>query len=128
LLGSTQPRLLNIVKANVRPEHFYLPICRRLFSLYFEKEQIDLLQLANQLESPEEQLLLSEVIQKKVNTEKAEEGVIETVTKLLQRHWMEEREKIRVQIQSDRCSEEEVLELAKRFDKIKTAQPKVQLP
>ena len=93
-----------------------------------KKQKTDLLQLANNLESAEEQLLFSEIIQKKVNTEKAEEGAIETVTKLLQRHWMEQRERIRIQIQSGRCSEEEILELAKRFDAIKTQVPKVTLP
>jgi len=132
LMGESNQRLLNIIKANVRPEHFQIPLCRRLFSIYSEslekKQKTDLIQLANNLESAEEQLLFSEIIQKKVNTEKAEEGVIETVTKLLQRHWMEQREKIRIQIQSGRCSEEEVLELAKQFDSIKTLPPKVTLP
>lgn len=132
LMGNSNPRLLNIIQANVRPEHFQVPLCRRLFSLYSEslakEEKTDLLQLANNLESAEEQLLFSEIIQKKVNTEKAEEGIIETVTRLLQRHWMEKREKIRIQIQSGRCSEEELLELAKQFDHIKTQPPKVTLP
>jgi DNA primase len=132
LMGDSNKRLLNIIKANVRPEHFQIPLCRRLFSIYsesLEKEQKnDLLQLANNLESAEEQLLFSEIIQKKVNTEKAEEGVVETVTKLLQRHWMEKREKIRIQIQSGRCSEEEILELAKEFDTIKGQAPTIALP
>ena len=92
------------------------------------KEKVKkLMQLANNLESAEEQLLFSEIVQKKVNMERAEEGVIETVTKLLQRHWMEQREKIRVQIQSGRCSEEEILELAKQFDAIKSQSPEVVL-
>ena len=63
-----------------------------------------------------------------MNTERAEEGVIETVTKMLQRHWMEERERIKIQIQSGRCSEEEILELAKKFDGIKGAPPLIKIP
>ena len=127
LLADSMPQLLKIIQDNLRPEHFYIPICRRLFSLYFENEKAsDLLSLANNLETAEEQLLFSEIVQKKVNTERAEEGVEETITKLLQRHWMEEREKIKVQIHSGRCSDEEILELAKKFDSIKAAPPEIQ--
>lgn len=132
LLSNSSPKLFQIIKENLRPEHFSTPICRRLFSHYMgniaEEKNADLLTLANNLESPEEQLLFSEIVQKKVNTERAEEGVIETVTKMLQRHWMEERERIKIQIQSGRCSEEEILELAKKFDGIKGAPPLIKIP
>ncbi|QVL58174.1 MAG: DNA primase [Simkaniaceae bacterium] len=132
LLSDSSPKLFQIIKENLRPEHFSTPICRRLFSHYMdnieEEKSADLLALANNLESPEEQLLFSEIVQKKVNTERAEEGVIETVTKMLQRHWMEERERIKIQIQSGRCSEEEILELAKKFDGIKGSPPLIKIP
>jgi DNA primase len=132
LLSDRSPKLFKIIRENLRPEHFRAAICRRLFSHYMdsfiEKKEVDFLTLANNLESPEEQLLFSEIIQKKVNTERAEEGVIETVTKMLQRHWMEERERIKIQIQSGRCSEEEILELAKRFDVIKGSPPLIKIP
>ncbi len=132
LLSDSSPKLFQIIKENLRPEHFATPICRRLFSHYMdnieEERKADLLTLANNLESPEEQLLFSEIVQKKVNTERAEEGVIETVTKMLQRHWMEEREMIKIKIQSGRCSEEEILELAKKFDKIKGTPPLIKIP
>lgn len=129
LLGESSPKLLKIIQDNLKPLHFATPICRRLFSVYMdnlvEKKPTDLLNIANNLESAEEQLLFSEIVQKKVNTERAEEGVVETVTKMLQHHWMEEREKIKIQIQSGRCTEEEILELAKRFDVIKSTPPEI---
>lgn len=129
LLGESSPKLLKIIQGNLKPLHFATPICRRLFSVYMdnliEKKPTDLLNIANNLESAEEQLLFSEIVQKKVNTERAEEGVVETVTKMLQHHWMEEREKIKIQIQSGRCTEEEILELAKRFDVIKSTPPEI---
>ncbi|MCB1084782.1 MAG: toprim domain-containing protein, partial [Chlamydiia bacterium] len=131
LLGRESPSLFKLIQTNLRPEHFSVSICRRLFSLYMENrlggKETDLLTLANHLESPEEQLLFSEIVQKKVNTERAEEGVLETVTKMLQHYWMEEREKIKIKIQSGSCSEEEVLELAKRFDALKRSPPKVEI-
>ena len=131
LLGESKPHLVQLIKDNLKPMHFSIAICRRLFSVYMEnfreKKNSDLLSIANNLESAEEQFLFSEIVQKKVNIERAEEGVIDTVTKMLQHHWMEEREKIKIQIQSGRCSEEEILELAKRFDAIKTAVPEIQV-
>ncbi len=125
LLGNSKPQLLVIVKENIRPEHFTIPLCRRLFSVYMETTAADLLSLANNLNNTEEQILFSQIVQKKVNPEKAEEGVLETSTKMLQHHWMEEREKIKIQIQSGRCSEDEVLELAKQFDALKGAPPSI---
>lgn len=129
LLGESNEKLLKVIQDNLKPMHFTTTICRRLFSVYMEnleeKKPIDLLNIANNLESAEEQLLFSELVQKKVNTERAEEGVVETVTKMLQHHWMEEREKIKIQIQSGRCTEEEILELAKRFDTIKSKPPEI---
>lgn len=127
LLSKSQPQLIQIVKDNLRPEHFTVPICRRLFSIYMESPETDLLGLASNLDKPEEQLLFSEIVQKKVNAERAEEGVHETVTKMLQHHWMEEREKIKIQIQSGRCSEEEILALAKKFDTLKSSPPVIKL-
>ena len=127
LVGHAQERLLKIAQENIRPEHFTVPICRRLFSKFMENPTPDLLSLATNLESPEEQLLFSEMIQKKVNPERAEEGMIEAATSMLHHHWMEEREKIKIQIQSGRSSEEEVLALAKKFDLLKGAPPSIKI-
>ena len=129
LLGTSSSEIALGIQRNLVAEHFRTPLCRKLFSLYFEnyieKKNNDLLQLANNLESAEEQLLFSEIIQKKVNIEKAKEGVFEAITKILERHWMEEREKIRIAIQRGQHSEEEVFELAKKFDQLKKIPPKI---
>ena len=92
-----------------------------------ENQPTDLLSLAKNLDSPEEQLLFSELIQKKINRERAEEGVIETVTKMLQNQWMDEREQIKIKIQSGRCSQDEILELAKTFDALKGSPPLIKI-
>lgn len=131
LLGGSMPMVAQLAKDNLNSQHFSTEICRRFFSIYMEKfvqqESVDLLTIANNLEGAEEQLLFSEIVQKRVNTKRAKEGVLETINKLLEYHWMEERENIKLQIQSGRCSEEEILHLAKRFDAIKATQPKVQI-
>ncbi|NGX27642.1 MAG: hypothetical protein K940chlam6_01580 [Chlamydiae bacterium] len=63
-----------------------------------------------------------------MNPDRAEEGLVEVMHRLLIRKWMEEREAIKTKIQSGSCSEEEVLKLAKAFDEIKKNQPTVVLP
>ncbi|HSW85970.1 MAG TPA: DNA primase [Rhabdochlamydiaceae bacterium] len=129
LMGETHPRLIDIVQANLVPEHFRIEVCRRVFSHYLEmyssKKPRDLLSFALVLNSPDDQALFSVIMQKKVNLLKAEEMLIETIKKILQRQWMEEREKIKMKIHSGACTEDEVLELARQFDEIKRQPPEV---
>lgn len=129
LMGESQPELIEIVHLNLKPEHFRIDICRRLFALYLnafiQKTPRDLMTLAISFGDAKEQLFLSEIMQKKVNLQKAKEGVLETVHKILLRQWMEEREAIKTKIHSGTCSDDEALQLAKQFDLIKKAPPEV---
>lgn len=128
LMGQTIPRLIEIAKTNIQPSHFRVEVCRRLFTHFLESNQRDLLSLATGLEREEDQIVLSEIMQKKINLQKAEEGLLDTIRKLLDRHWMEERETIKMKIHSGKLSEEEVLELAKQFDAIKKKPPEIVIP
>ena len=129
LVGQTTPRLIDIMRAHILPAHFRVEGCRRLFSLYLEtmaqQKPCDLLTLAIHSEEWEDHAFFSEIMQKKVNLQKAEEGVVETIQKILQRDWMQQREAIKIKIHSGVCSEEEVLDLVKQFDEIKKNPPKV---
>lgn len=130
LAGKTCPRLIDIVRMNILPEHFRIEGCLRLFLLYldtYQKEACDLLTLAIHSEHPEDQDFFAEIMQKKINLQKPEAGVEETIEKILQRHWMEQRELIKIKIHSGVSSDEEVLELVKRFDEIRKCPPKVTL-
>ena len=62
---------------------------------------------------------------KKINREKAEEGFLKTIQKILDRNWIELRESIRVKIQNRELEEKEVLEFAKQFDEIKNKRPEI---
>ena len=130
LAGQSVPKILEIIKANLQPLYFRHPICKRLYELCFKEETqaIDFMLFSGCLEKEEDQSILSEIMQRKINLQKAEEGVIETVRKILQRQWMEERETIKAKIHSGRLSEDEILELAKEFDVIKKKIPEVVLP
>ncbi|MES2345083.1 MAG: DNA primase [Chlamydiota bacterium] len=126
-LGESQPRLIEIVRMNLQESHFRTPICRRLFSLYLEKPR-DLFSLAIDLEEDVGQTLLDEIMLKKVNMQKAEENLIETVKKILLRGWMAERELIKMKIHSGNCTDDEALELARQFDLLRKTSPEVVLP
>ncbi len=132
LMGESCPNLITLAKLNLNSEHFRLSASRSLFEKYLkaveENKPRDLLTLAIDLEQAEQQLFMAEILQKRVNREKAESCFIETVQRMLERHWMHSREEIKLKIYSGTCSEQEVLELARKFDQIKKLRPQVVLP
>ena len=127
LMGESCPRLIRIAESNLKTEHFRVAASRSLFEKYLaaakENKPRDLLSLAIDLEQTEQQLFMAEILQKRVNRERVTPCFIETVQKMLERHWMHQREEIKLKIFSGACSEAEVLELARKFDEIKRARP-----
>ena len=132
LVGDSGSRFAEISNLNLTEEYFKINVCKRLFTkciaVFKENKTLDLLSLAIYLDDAEEQLFLSELLQRKINREKAEEGFLETLQKILDRKWMEDRENIKIKIHSGSFSEEELLELAKQFDVIKNKRPEVVFP
>lgn len=130
--SSQYPHLSVIAKANISNEHLCVPGAARMYSEFLqaleENRSCDLLGLGSCLESEDDQKLLSEIMQRKINLAKAEEGFKETVRKILIRQWMNEREAIRAKLQSGALSDEEALDLARQFDQIKKCIPEVCIP
>lgn len=126
------PQIGAIAKANVQVEQLIIPGAARLYKEFLvaleENRPCDLFSMGSCLESEEDQKLLSEIMQRKINLQKAEEGFKETVRKMLVRNWMEEREGIRSKLQSGTLSDEEALALARQFDEIKKRIPEVAIP
>ena len=121
LVGEGNPALLPMAKSYLKPEHFYTEVGRNLFVQYMERpEQRDLLSLATE---PEQQRFMEEILEKRVNREKATAGFTDAAQRLLDRYWLREREKIQREMASGRYSEEELLELAKQFGAI--ARPQI---
>ncbi|MFC2049125.1 DNA primase [Chlamydiota bacterium] len=114
LMGDT---FLPTVKAYLTEKHFMSPACLELFQKIMKEGKTDLFTLAADVEDPS---LIDEMLQKKVNRERAEAQFLETVQKLLDREWMQTREAIKMEIHSGGHPEEKVLELAKQFDSLKT--------
>ncbi len=127
VMGQEQPRLFELVKAHLIKEDFHVTVCQKIFTVYRENEEkgrsCDLLSLAIDLDDAEGQLVLSDLLQKKINKERAEQQMKETIQKILDRNWMEKREEIKRKIQSGQCSDEEALELVKQFDALKRSPP-----
>jgi len=132
LMGESCPSLIAIAEANLKPEHFRVAAGRSLFEKYLaaarDNKPRDLLTLAIDLEQAEQQLFLAEILQKRVNREKAVSCFLETVQRMLERHWMNLREEIKLKIYSGKCSEAEVLDLARQFDQIKRIRPQAAIP
>lgn len=129
LMGQESQRIVDLIYANLTVEDLQVAICQKIFSTYRENctqhRPCDLLSLAIDLDDAEGQLVLSDLVQKKVNRERAEQQLIETIQKILDRNWMQKREMIKRQIQSGECSNEQALELAKAFDALRRQPPKV---
>lgn len=132
LLYGGQPEIKTLSFTNICPNDLKVPICKTLYELYIkaheENKECDLLTIGMGLDSVEGQLFLSEILQKRINGEKAKEGCMATMQKILERNWLHERELIKIKIHSGRCSEEEVYALAKRFDELKRQPPIVKTP
>jgi len=129
LTGEMQSRFSELAKVNITHKHFRSDVCRQIYSAFIERfekdQQRDLTSLMLAVEHPEAQKLISDLTHKKINREKAEEHYAETLQKMLDRHWMQQRETVKMKIQSGQCSDEELLLLLKELDNLKNVQPKI---
>jgi DNA primase len=132
LAGEGMQKLFAIAKANLLPNYLRVPVCQRLYTIFmdaYEKgDSTDLLSCAAGLEGEDESDIVLGIMSRKIQVEKAEEALINTLKRILQRNWMEERETIKQKIHSGRLEEEEALELAKQFDVLKRQVPEVVMP
>ncbi len=129
LAGSNQAKFLALAQVNLNPEQLRDSPSKQIYQSILtgskEGKPCDLLSLAIQMNDAEAQQMLSDLVQKKINKDRAEEHFIDTVQKILDRNWMQKSEEIKMKIQSGQHSDDEVLELAKQFDEIKRNTPKV---
>lgn len=121
--GQTAPSLVATARKNIKSEHLHILVCRSIYTACLEchstEHGFDLIGVMSRLEDAEGQTLLSELIGKRVRCDRVEIALFETMQKILDRNWMEQREELKVRIQSAQCSDDEVLELAKKFDSLK---------
>ena len=129
LAGKSHPKFIELAKLNVKIDDLHIDVCRKLYEVYFdcykENSPCDLLELAIGIDDADGQAFLSEILQKKVNIERAEEHFYESIKKLQDRNWMEMMEEVKAKIQSAECSDDEATQLTKKFDELRRNPPKV---
>lgn len=131
LLGQEQPSLFHLVAANINSDDFRDSLCKKIYGVYKkhfeEKKTTDFISLIIDIGEEEGQTFISELLQKKINKEKSEQQLLETLQKILDRNWIQKREEIKIKIQSGTCSDEQALELLKQFDEVKRVPPKLMI-
>lgn len=125
LMGKAYPKFIETAKANIAPGDLHVPVCRHLYEVYLTSLTSDIISLMTQMHDPEGQTLLSEIMEKKVNKDRAEQLFLETAQRILTRNWMEQSEELRKKIHNGEGSDDEVLQLVKQFDALKRTPPKV---
>lgn len=132
MCGEEMPTLVRLVEANLRPEDLREPLCRELLDLYLDSfeggESCDALGLLSKSENPQLQDLIGEILTRRINQERAELHLHETVQKLLDRNWMLQREAVKAKIHSGSLSDEEALSLAAEFSQLQKNPPLVSVP
>ncbi len=130
LVGSElRQKSLELVQRNLKEADFRDEVCRLLYQTILQVSQRTnswgSLDLAAEGGDSGIQQLLEELLQKKVNRDKAEEHLEQTLQRILERNWMRVREEIRLKLDSGTCSEDEEITLAKEFDRLRRLTPEI---
>lgn len=127
LFGEEKKEVVELISNNLNASHFWNPIAQKLFSAYMKsydtEKKCDLLTLLIEVDEKEGPEFLEEILSKKINKERFEKHLKETIQKLLDREWLHKREEIKTQIHSGILSEEKALQLMKEFDELKKQRP-----
>ncbi len=119
---------MKVIQKNLVKEDFKVPACASLFETYLGlsfEERREWFSLATYLREKEEQEIFNELLVKKVNKQKIEQCVPETVKKILERNWMEKKEKILHKMKNHVGSEEDLLSLTQEFGMLCKTPPRV---
>ena len=123
------PHFVKLAELNLLAASFQVEGCRHVYEAWHKivlaGKPCDLLMLASEVCDMSAQDVISGLLEKKVNFDRAEECFKESLQKILDRNWMQQTESIKAKIQSANCSEDEVLFLVKKFDDLKKSPPKI---
>ncbi|MFA6916203.1 MAG: DNA primase [Parachlamydiales bacterium] len=129
--GPLKPHFVPLALNNISPDHFIDATCRHVFEAFVHHHSssgsCDLLTLASSFEDPQAHQLIHEIVERRVNLDKADDLFHITVQRMLEKEWMRKREEVRLKIQSGTCSDDEVLKLLREFDALKGSPPVVKI-
>ena len=126
LLGAKDKNIITVAIENVLPSDLSNTAIIRIYETYLAKnekgESLDLISLITQ---EEDQLMIDEIFKKRVKINLGMDGFKEAIKNILYRNWMEEREELRIKIQSGKLTDEEADFLMKKFDTLQKSPPVV---
>ncbi len=130
LMAGSLPDFIPLARQNIPIDFLYVDVCKEMYKVIIECVvqglSLDMLSVLGRMQHLESQALLNQLLDKKINKERAVELFHESMQKLMDRHWMRQREDISFKIKSGQHSDEEVMLLIKEFDALKKSPPKVQ--
>ncbi len=128
LMNAQHPRFLEIARNNLTPADLIVPACSKLYQVYLDRavagQVTDLFSLAAFIGEPE-QLLIHELMQKKVNQERADQHFQEAIQRILDRNWMKQRQKIAESLKADTLDEEAAFETMRLFNELQKNPPSI---
>ncbi len=114
---------IELAKAHITVNELCVAVCQRIYETLLtnleEKKPTDLVSLIIQIDDVKAQEVLSHLMAKKINAERGKSQFPETIQAILDRNWMQQREEIKMKIQSGQCSDDEALKLAAEFNNLK---------
>ena len=123
LMGEQNEKFVTLAKKNVPLDQLHSITCQKIYELLLKnleaKLPMDLVSMIIEIDEPQVQTLLSQLMTKRVNKDRAEVQYLETIQAILDRNWMMQREEVKMKIQSGQCSDDEALDLAKTFNNLK---------
>lgn len=131
LKGQDKKEFIDRARQNIKPEDLHVPVCSHLYQKCLDCHQsqspFDLLSIGGLIENLEAQELLSELLLKKINIDKANDLFNDTIQKILTRNWMQEREDIKMKMINDEHNDDNITALSKKFDSLKRTPPQIQM-
>lgn len=120
--------LFFLAQANIRPEHLHFLPAQRIYTAYLAHESApqDLLSFASHLSHEEDLAFFTQILERKVNSQRAEEGLKRTLREILTRNWMEAKEIICAKIQNHAGDDTLLASLVQEFDRLQKAPPKLE--
>ncbi|MBA3958513.1 MAG: DNA primase [Parachlamydiaceae bacterium] len=123
LQGDGLAKRMEVAQVTVPVEALHVGVCQKIYQViidhFHQGLPNDLLSLSIAIDDVDAQVLISEILDKKVNKDKVQDHFEAAMQRILDRNWMEKREEVKRKIQSGQYSDDEVLELVKQFDALK---------
>jgi hypothetical protein len=133
IFGENENKIIQMAINNIKPQQLKTKICKKVYEIYieryFENKMLDIdnitLNIPDVVENFEIFDFIYSLTEKKISKENSIKIFSEISQRILDRNWMDAREEIKNKIQSGQCSDEEALELVRKFDELRRNPPKV---